>query len=460
MMMDSSRLRREECHRTKHDSVFSDWKIVIGSSDWEDHSLGKNGAERYKIHNLPANCSCPGLYELGIAVTPTDGRGTKTRQHALKDIVVVYLGQADNVRTRLQQYGRAGSHLDHGNSFTYSAESETPCLQKGPGLFKEIFSKGYSIVYRWAPMKDKKEAEKMEEQLLNFFDYAWNRRGNGACRREDILLKLDKASTRSNSGLLSKFKQWKWPVFSKNVGIKIDAGLSIDEVESEKTRGFLPQIFKFVKSQRQSVQPNDNLTQDEKACGVAIGNGHICRNKPVPRRKRCSEHKGKRITVNSNLTSRDIRMIEDNSSLVCSEDSAAGKMVQPKHQRIPHIYKSSSGWESWPPAEEMQKLIPKLEVNICGVVAEDGDICRRKPVPGRKRCEEHKGKRVTGSGTSSSAETVRSYVCGVHLDDGSICMNLPLPARKRCTKQKGRKVTKIGQPEVFEFQTKKLSSLN
>ncbi|URE38214.1 hypothetical protein MUK42_16775 [Musa troglodytarum] len=377
-MMDSSRLRREECHRTKHDSVFSDWKIVIGSSDWEDHSLGKNGAERYKIHNLPANCSCPGLYELGIAVTPTDGRGTKTRQHALKDIVVVYLGQADNVRTRLQQYGRAGSHLDHGNSFTYSVECETPCLQKGPGLFKEIFSKGYSIVYRWAPMKDKKEAEKMEEQLLNFFDYAWNRRGNGACRREDILLKLEKTSTRSNSGLLSKFKQWKWPVFSKNVGIKIDAGLPIDEVESEKKRGFLPQIFKFVKSQPQSVQPNDNLTQDEKVCG---------------------------------------------------------------HQRIPHIDKSSSGWESWPPAEEMQKLIPKLEVSICGVVAEDGGICRRKPVPGRKRCEEHKGKRVPGSGTSSSAETVRSYACGVHLDDGSICMNLPLPGRKRCTKHKGRWVS-------------------
>ncbi|RRT52965.1 hypothetical protein B296_00050151 [Ensete ventricosum] len=291
-------------------------------------------------------------------------------------------------------------------------------------------------------MKDKKEAEKMEEQLLNFFDYAWNRRGNGACRREDILLTLDKASTRSDSGLLSKFKKWKWPVFSKNVGIKIDAGLPIDEVESKKG-GFLPQIFKFVKSQPQLVQLNDNLTQDEKVCGVAIGNGHICRNKPVPRRKRCSEHRGKRITGHGNVTSRDIGMIEGNSSLGCFEDSAAGKTVQPKQQRIPHIYKSSSGWESWPPAEEMQKLIPKLdhEINICGVVAEDGDICRRKPVTGRKRCEEHKGKRVTGSGTSSSAETVRPYVCGVHLDDGSICMNLPLPGRKRCTKHKGRRVS-------------------
>lgn len=109
--------------------------------------------QRYRIHNLPANCSCPGLYELGVATTiPDEGRWT--RKHDLDDIVVVYLGQADNLRTRLQHYGRTGSHLDYGNSLTCSSKNGSPCFTAGPGLFREIFSKGYSLVFRWVQVSD------------------------------------------------------------------------------------------------------------------------------------------------------------------------------------------------------------------------------------------------------------------------------------------------------------------
>lgn len=118
-------------------------QVLVGPSDWEDYSLGKVGVERYRTHNLPADCACAGLYELGIIANSTD-ESHKTRQLALSEVLVVYLGQADNVRTRLQQYGRAGSHLDHGCSVTSS----------GPGLFKEIFSMRYSILYRWAPVSE------------------------------------------------------------------------------------------------------------------------------------------------------------------------------------------------------------------------------------------------------------------------------------------------------------------
>uniref|UniRef100_A0A803RBZ1 Uncharacterized protein n=1 Tax=Cannabis sativa TaxID=3483 RepID=A0A803RBZ1_CANSA len=48
-----SRLKREDCKHTKHDRHFSRWEILVGPSDWEDHSLGKEGAERYRVHNLP-----------------------------------------------------------------------------------------------------------------------------------------------------------------------------------------------------------------------------------------------------------------------------------------------------------------------------------------------------------------------------------------------------------------------
>lgn len=107
--------------------------------------------ERYRIHNIPIYSACPGLYELGIA-SNTGGEDNRTHRHASDDVTVVYLGQADNVRTRLQQYGRAGAHLDHRNSITYADKIEFPFTRSGSGLFKEIFSRGHSIMFRWVPV--------------------------------------------------------------------------------------------------------------------------------------------------------------------------------------------------------------------------------------------------------------------------------------------------------------------
>jgi len=122
------------------------FQILIGPSDWEDHSKGKEGCARYRIHNLPQD-SNPGVYELGIAVS-RGGLGREISKLAPRPdrIVVVYLGQADNVRTRLQCYGRTGAHLDSGCS-----NDSSP--QKGRPLFQEVFSQGFSIVYRWAPVR-------------------------------------------------------------------------------------------------------------------------------------------------------------------------------------------------------------------------------------------------------------------------------------------------------------------
>ena len=125
-----------------------DFQVLIGPCDWEDHSQGKEGAERYRVHKLPTRLD-PGLYELGIAVSRS-GLGCEVGKIDPNDIVVVYLGQADNVRSRLQHYGRSGAHL--GNSYASGNwnDSEIESPQKGPGLFEEIFSRGHSIVFRWA----------------------------------------------------------------------------------------------------------------------------------------------------------------------------------------------------------------------------------------------------------------------------------------------------------------------
>lgn len=123
-------------------------QILIGPCDWEDYMLIKEGAERYRTHNLPNCSSCPGLYELGIVVSLSRTKRNSSGQLSSKSIIPVYLGQADNVRTRLQQYGRDGAHLENGLS---NGEKHD---RKVLGLFTDIFSCGFAIAFRWAPVKN------------------------------------------------------------------------------------------------------------------------------------------------------------------------------------------------------------------------------------------------------------------------------------------------------------------
>ncbi|PPR81478.1 hypothetical protein GOBAR_AA39243 [Gossypium barbadense] len=82
---------------------------------------------------------------------------------------------------------------------------------------------------------------------------------------------------------------------------------------------------------------------------------------------------------------------------------------------------------------------------------DDGSISKRPPVEGRKRCSEHKGKKTTGSSTRSSMKSQPhkedypeiehcSPICGVAMDDGSVCRRQPVPGRKRCDLHKGRRI--------------------
>lgn len=291
-------------------------------------------------------------------------------------------------------------------------------------------------------MKNKNESEKMEEQLLEFFDYAWNRRGNGTCRREEILLKLDNSLIRSNSRLFNKFDQWMLPPFSKKLGIKVNAGLPL-EVEPANKTGFLPQILKFVKSRPRLVQLDDSLYQDEEICGVAIGNGNICRNKPVLGRKRCSEHKGKRITGITHVTTSHIRMPEDESSVsdVYLDDNkhqifSDSKLLNPVGGPF---YRSVFNFDQ--------------ECDTCGVAFGDGSVCRNRSVPGSRRCELHKGQRVTKpksltikaewlmKGMHGCSLDEEYFICGVVSGDGSVCRSRPVPGRKRCELHKGQRIT-------------------
>lgn len=455
----SSRLKREECKRTHHDSVFSKWEILIGSSDWEDYSLGKDGVQRYRIHNLPNCSSCPGLYELGVAEIPNDD-GRKSRRHDPHNVIVVYLGQTNNVRTRLQRYGRVGAHLDSGRGTP--SENENECT----GLFKEVFSRGYSIMFRWAPMIDKQKAERTEAELLAVFDYAWNKCGNGACRRDEILAKLDSMAASQISTIHRKFQLWKQQQFGRKEGININASVPFDD----KPGYFLPQVFKFGKSQIRFVHDNHSFNDydDTKICGVASGNGSVCKNSPVFGRKRCDEHKGKKIIGTSLVLSRVIMtkgdtikcgvVLEDGS--LCAELPAYGRKRCEVHKgrRLTklglHDTPCDGLLELFDQKETSGKYQPRLakgvvqngeDNTICGVVYGDGTICGNRPVWGRKRCVEHKGQKVTGTKLklpkSRECWEIKEDgdICGV-VTNGHVCGRRPISGRKRCEEHKGQRV--------------------
>ena len=143
-------------------SHLSHFQVLVGPSDWEDHSAGKEGVQRYRIRNIPDNF--PGLYELGVAGASDEG--ARARRRDSRGVVVVYLGQADSVRARLQQYGRSGSHLDTGNSLGSAGKDEVNVVTMGPGLFREVFSRGYSIVFRCALVSALGDP-------FPFFDFGW-----------------------------------------------------------------------------------------------------------------------------------------------------------------------------------------------------------------------------------------------------------------------------------------------
>ncbi|WCJ42661.1 Protein EFFECTOR OF TRANSCRIPTION 2 [Euphorbia peplus] len=398
--MAAGRFKREDHKRTKHDSHFSKWQVLIGPSDWEDYAQGKEGSARYRVHSLPSNSS-PGLYELGVSISRSRSQtGRQLGKLDPDDIAVAYLGQADNVRSRLQRYGRCGAHLRNGSSPD----------QKGVALFDEVFSKGHSIVYRWASMRDKRTAENTEAQLLDTFDYAWNKGSNSARRPKDIIDKLSQiASSSRKFTRISKKLLFLRP---GQVGIRIEASKPpLPEECPVDEKSFLHGIFKFSRWQPRLVAEQCSIDENSSnICGIITSEGIPCKQPPVQGRKRCKQHKGMRIY---GLRSKPIT---DGNSHVAPDVNLNSK--------------SSS---------------------VCGVNLGDGNLCKREPVSGRKRCSEHKGMRIKSSIVIKSISEGKqkpkhgnglTLECGVGLEDGSVCSRTPVQGRKRCEEHKGIRVSK------------------
>ncbi|XP_024005800.1 protein EFFECTOR OF TRANSCRIPTION 1 [Eutrema salsugineum] len=160
------------------------------------------------------------------------------------------------------------------------------------------------------------------------------------------------------------------------------------------------------------VSPERECEETENICGVILPDMVRCRNQPVARRKRCEDHKGMRVNAFFfllNPTERDIALKEEKS----------------KPETCTGMNKKDSGG-------------PSL---ICEATTKSGLPCIRSAPMGSRRCWQHKDKTLDrrSSETVQSA-TVSQVICGVKLYNGLVCEKSPVKGRKRCEEHKGMRV--------------------
>ncbi|XP_048635441.1 protein EFFECTOR OF TRANSCRIPTION 2 [Brassica napus] len=436
--------KREDYKRTKHDAVFSNWKVLIGSEDWEDFKKGKDGVGRYRVQNLPRR-SCPGLYELGVAVID------QARKLDSDDVLAAYLGQAESVRSRLQSYGRSGAHLRTVNNNNLDGCCESPPDKKA-GLFEDIFMKHGSVVYRWAPMGSKREAEATEGMLLSTFDYAWNKGSNGERRHLDLLNKLGDLEFISNRE--SGVSRVLFP-FLRNQERKLSCDVVVGEEEKSTSTNFLTSVIKLSRSRPQPVSDkSDEIFSggsccSDSVCGVVLENGDCCSRSPVKGRKRCLEHKGQRICRVSPVKPQPETFItrrqDYNTDVVttcgvilpnmepCSKRPVPGRKRCEDHKGMrinAFLFLLNRTDREKTVKEEASKP------SFCEATTKNGVPCTRSSPKGSKRCWQHKDKENIHPVVAAETQVT----CGVKVFDGLVCERSPVKGRKRCEEHKGMRV--------------------
>ncbi|KAL0720281.1 hypothetical protein Bca4012_034880 [Brassica carinata] len=434
--------KREDYKRTKHDTVFSKWKVLIGSEDWEDFKKGKDGVGRYRVQNLPRR-SCPGLYELGVVVAVTGHDDQEVRKLDSDDVLAAYLGQAESVRSRLQCYGRSGAHFRNLNN-SLDGCCESP--DKKAGLFEDVFMKHGSVVYRWAPMGSKREAEATEGMLLSTFDYAWNKGSNGERRHLDLLNKL---------GDLEFVRNRVSRVLFPNV-VEEERKLSCDDVGEEKSTNVLTSIIKLSRSRPQPVSDkSDEISccSDSSVCGVILENGACCSRSPVKGRKRCVEHKGQRICRVSPVKQQSETFFNrqdhnDTDVTTCcgvilpNMEPCAKRPVPGRKRCEDHKGMRINAFLFLLNRTDREKTVREEEASsprFCEATTKHGVPCTRSSPRGSKRCWQHKEKENIHPPVVAGAQ-VR---CGVKVCDGLVCERSPVKGRKRCEEHKGMRVVTI-----------------
>ncbi len=106
---------------------WTDWRLIARNGEWFPEALDWDG---------------PACYELAIA-GPRGG-----------DLRTVYVGETVNEKKRVAAYARSGSHL--------------------ADIISSHLRGGWCLYYRAQAMSSKAAAARMEDSLLDRYDYDWN----------------------------------------------------------------------------------------------------------------------------------------------------------------------------------------------------------------------------------------------------------------------------------------------
>lgn len=240
-------------------------------------------------------------------------------------------------------------------------------------------------------MQNKEDAKRTEDQLLSTFDYAWNTSNNAIRRPDDILQKLNKIA--SGTRTFSDMAKLLLPFTQRQVGIPIKSSklpltnYNKSDEEDNGSYNFMSRVFKFNRSRPRTVQDISEVIQEnDKICGVALGDGTVCKRPPAERRKRCPEHKGMRTNVSTAKA-----IIAPKSESIVLQELNLYCQTKGNSNIDQHVGRDVED----PPQTVVESLADESisNTNICGIILDDGSTCRRQPIKGRKRCLEHKGKR-------------------------------------------------------------------
>ncbi|VVB11481.1 unnamed protein product [Arabis nemorensis] len=227
-------------------------------------------------------------------------------------------------------------------------------------------------------------------------------------------------------------------------------------------------IPRLSRSRPQSVSDRHDGSDSASVCGVLLQDGTICTTTPIEGRKRCTEHKGQRISIVSldkHLpceipTGKECEENENICGVIlpdmvpCRRKPVSRRKRCEDHkgmrtnaffflfnptERDKSVKSEKSKPETFTGSMNQENLGPGL---FCEATTKNGLPCTRSASKGSRRCWQHKDKTLDHrSSENIQPATIRQVMCGVKLYNGSICDKSPVKGRKRCEEHKGMRVT-------------------
>lgn len=331
-------------------------------------------------------------------------------------------------------------------------------------------------------------AERIESQLMQVFDYAWNR-GNVRQRSPDILAKIVMGGALGNKESStccfrngSSRRRWFF-CRRKRPGIWIPArrpeGIYGDRTNKVGDAFMLLGGRKGAKTSEFTM-----LDIPVERCGAILDSGLPCSALPVKGRKRCLVHKNakrrsqrKPIRVahtvqstppsqrnssfqtrapnsnpNSNLTTaREPGMFESCFPLFAPSGSKPPVSVPQEPKR-----RGSISFNTWLRTSELRKS--KGAEWLTAMDEMDGSgggigIRPRHSTEGGKRSVTYQSTLSTWTEAQNEVLASRREICGLRSEDGTVCIVAPRPDRKRCFAHKGMRNSGLRSP--MEIQSPK-----